>query len=97
MIFFGLKIKELRARRGITQKKMADYFGLIWDEAEELKGLALISHPRVVVDTAGLNPKATELANLMARHVHDLDEGTLERLLAEIKGRGRSNLKCSKE
>jgi hypothetical protein len=41
-----------------------------------------------MVDTAGLTPKATELANLMARHVHDLDEGTLERLLAEIKGRG---------
>lgn len=120
---FGVKIKELRARRGITQKKMADdlgvsaaylsalehgnrgqpgpglvmqicgYFGLIWDEAEELKGLALISHPRAVVDTAGLTPKATELANLLARHVDDLDEETLERLLAEIKGRGGSNKK----
>ncbi|HJN22483.1 MAG TPA: hypothetical protein QF509_00975 [Rhodospirillales bacterium] len=33
----------------------------------------------------GITQKKTELANLLARCVHDLDEETLERLLAEIK------------
>jgi len=60
-------------------------FGLIWDEAEELKRLALLSHPRVVVDTAGLTPKATELANLLAETIHEMDEQTIDWVLAEIR------------
>ena len=31
--------------------QICGYFELIWDEAEELKRLAQISHPRIVVDT----------------------------------------------
>lgn len=62
-------------------------FGLIWDEAEELKRLAELSHPRIVVDTAGLSPKATELANLLAENIGELDEETLDWVLAEIRTR----------
>jgi transcriptional regulator with XRE-family HTH domain len=62
-------------------------FGLIWDEAEELKRLAVLSHPRIVVDTAGLSPKATELANLLAENISELDEETLDWVLAEIRSR----------
>lgn len=47
-------------------------FGLIWDEAEDMARLARLSHPRVVVDTAGLGPEATELANLLARRIREL-------------------------
>lgn len=62
-------------------------FGLIWDEAEEVKRLAALSHPRVVVDTAGLSPKATALANLLAENIGELDEDTLDWVIAEIRTR----------
>ena len=35
------------------------YFNVIWDEAEELKELAYLSHPKVTLDTSGLSPSAT--------------------------------------
>ena len=112
---FGAKVREHRAQRGVTLKKMAadlgvssayfsalehghrgrpspglvmqicGYFDLMWDEAEDLKRLAELSHPRVVVDTSGLNPRATELANLLAERISDLDEDTLDWVLAEIR------------
>ncbi len=43
--------------------------GLIWDAAEELLQLARISHPRVVVNTAGLTPEQTALANRIAQSI----------------------------
>ena len=61
------------------------YFGLIWDEAEDLKRLAERSHPRVVVDTAGLSPRATELANLLSRRIGDLSADTIDWIINEIE------------
>ena len=49
-----------------------EYFNLIWDDAEEMVRLARLSHPRVVVDTAGLSPEATALANRLARDIRRL-------------------------
>ena len=69
-------------------KQICGYFNLIWDEAEELARLAELSHPRVVVDTAGLSARATELANLLAEKISEMDEETIEWILAEIRGRG---------
>lgn len=63
------------------------YFGLIWDDAEALKRLAEVSHPRIKVDTAGLSPHATELANLIAASIETLDEDTIAWIVAEIRGR----------
>jgi len=60
------------------------YFSLIWDDAEALRRVAELSHPRVVVDTAGLSPKATELANRLAEKIGDLDDSRLDALLAEL-------------
>lgn len=57
------------------------HFGIIWDEAEELAHLARISHPKVTVDTSGLHPKATELANRLADDVAKLSEKDLDQLL----------------
>lgn len=65
-------------------RQICAYFGIIWDEAEELERLADLSHPRVTVDTAGLNPKATELANRLAERIHDLDDGALDKLLGVL-------------
>ncbi len=63
-----------------------EHFGLIWDEADELVELARLSHPRVVVDTAGLSPAATELANRLAREIKRLPEGTIAALHAVLDG-----------
>ena len=114
---FGAKLRELRARRGITLKKMAadlqlsaaylsalehgrrgrptpvlvmqicQYFHRIWEDADEIERLVQLSHPRAVIDTAGLEPEATELANLLAERIKDLDVPTLRRLMAEVKGK----------
>ena len=65
--------------------QICGYFNLIWDEAEDLERLAALSHPRVVLDTAGLSPKATELANLLAERIRDLDEETILWILDEIR------------
>jgi transcriptional regulator with XRE-family HTH domain len=75
-----------RPGSGLVQQ-ICGYFELMWDEAEELKRLAELSHPRVVVDTSGLSPKATQLANVLAERIDTMDEETLEWILAEIEGR----------
>ena len=74
---------------GLVQQ-ICGYFDLIWDDAEELRHLAKLSHPRIVVDTAGLSPKATELANTLAEKIQDLDEDTIDWVMAEIRGRNVS-------
>ena len=114
---FGIKIREHRAKRGISLKKMAEdlgvssayfsalehghrgrpgsgliqqicgYFDLMWDEAEELKRVASLSHPRIVVDTSGLSARATELANKLAETIGDMDDETIDWILHEIEGR----------
>ncbi|PKU23499.1 helix-turn-helix domain-containing protein [Telmatospirillum siberiense] len=58
---------------------------VIWDEAEELKALAEISHPRITIDTAGLSPEATELANLLRERIGDLSDERLRELLALVE------------
>ena len=58
--------------------------GVIWDEADELVRLADLSHPRVVVDTAGLEPNATLLANRLAREIGVLEADALQRLAAVL-------------
>ena len=111
---FGVRVRELRAKKGVKLKQMAEdlgvssaylsalehghrgrpavgmimqicgYFNLIWDESEDLKRLAILSHPRIVVDTAGLNPKATELANLLSETIAELDEDTMDWVMDEM-------------
>jgi len=65
-------------------RQICGYFNIIWDEAEALENLARLSHPRVVVDTAGLSPKATELANRLAEEIGGLDEEALDALLGAL-------------
>jgi transcriptional regulator with XRE-family HTH domain len=62
-------------------QKIIAYFNIIWDEAEEVTRLARISHPRITIDTSGLNPQATELANRLADDVGKLEPETLQALL----------------
>jgi len=62
-------------------QRIITFFNVIWDEAEEIERLAQISHPRVVVDTSGLGPTATELANKFARYVAILDDAAVKAVL----------------
>ena len=77
-------------RRGKPSRRfvhrVCQFLGIIWDEAEELQRLADLSHPRVVVDTAGLSVKATLFANLLAARIADLEDERLDRLLREVDG-----------
>jgi transcriptional regulator with XRE-family HTH domain len=66
-------------------QKIIGYFNIIWDEAEELARLAETSHPRVRLDTSGLSPAATELANLLAENIEKVDEADLRRITASIR------------
>jgi transcriptional regulator with XRE-family HTH domain len=116
---FGVRVRALRAERGITLKKMAadlalspaylsalehgrrgrptpvlihqvcGYFGIIWDDAEDLARTARLSHPKIKIETAGLSAKATELANLLAEQIAGLDEETLDTLLGALKAKSR--------
>jgi transcriptional regulator with XRE-family HTH domain len=71
----------------VMVQKIIGYLNVIWDEADELQQLAELSHPRVVIDTAGLSPRATALANLIAQRIGEFSEADLlrtEDILNEI-------------
>lgn len=61
------------------------YFGIIWDEAEALKDLARLSQPKVTIDTTGLSPEATQLANRLAQRLRRLDRKTVDQMLKLVK------------
>ncbi len=63
--------------------------GVIWDEADELVRLADLSHPRVTVDTAGLDPEATLFANRLSREIGNLEPDDLSRLTGILDGAAR--------
>lgn len=65
--------------------QICGYLGIIWDEAEELKALADLSHPKIAIDTSGLSPAATELANRLSRRIRDLPDEVLDRMLELVK------------
>jgi transcriptional regulator with XRE-family HTH domain len=62
-------------------QRIIAYFNVIWDEAEEITRLARLSHPRVVIDTSSLSPKATEFANRLADDISTLSEERLRQYL----------------
>lgn len=66
-------------------QRILTFFNIIWDDAEEVVRLARISHPRITIDTSGLNPRATELANRLADDIGRLDGGSLEEILAILE------------
>ena len=86
-------------RRGLPTfdqlQRIAGYFNIIWDEAEELFLLARSSDPRVVVDTSGLSAEHTAFANLLAGRIRDLDQTTLGQLTSILKNGGKADGKRS--
>lgn len=68
------------------------WLGLIWDDAEELKALAALSHPKPTIDASHGSAEAVRLANLLATHIDRLDPESCQRLadqlLAEVRRSG---------
>ena len=68
-----------RGHRGrpspILGDQICGYFHIIWDEADAVRRLAKLSHPRVGIDT-------TELANRLAEGINDLAVDKIKQMLA---------------
>ncbi|MFB9953341.1 helix-turn-helix domain-containing protein [Rhizobium puerariae] len=112
---FGDAMRELRRRKGVTQRTLAEaigvtpaylsalehgrrgrptfellqriagYFNVIWDEAEELFRIAEASHPRVVLDTTGLPASYTAFANRLAQQIRTLPPDMIEEFDQRLK------------
>ena len=65
-------------------QRIIAYFNIIWDDAEDLVRLARLSHPRVTIDTSGLDPLATELANRLSGSIGSLNKQDLRDLLKRL-------------
>lgn len=71
-------------------QRIITYFNVIWDEAEELQRLAELSDPKITIDTAGMTPEATELANRLAQDIGNLSPEDLAFLRNEVVKRAKS-------
>jgi len=74
-------------------QRTISYFNIIWDDAEELVKLARLSHPRITIDTSGLSPKATELANRLADDIAQISEQQLLQhlsLMSKVDSKNKS-------
>ena len=65
-------------------QQVAAYFNLAWEEVDELKALAELSDPKPSIDTSGLSPLATEVANRLKRGIKALDEVALKAILKQL-------------
>ena len=63
------------------------WMGLIWDDAEELKRLALVSHPKPYIDVRGQSADAVYLANYLADNIQRLSAEDCRHLAEVIKSR----------
>ena len=115
---FGEAMRQLRQKKGVSQKQMAaaigvspaylsalehgkrgapsfeflqrvaGYFNVIWDDADELFGLAALSDPKVVLDTSGLPSTHTAFANRLAGRIRTLSGETI-RILEDVLEKAR--------
>src|SRR4030095_13990425 len=79
---------------GLVQQ-VAAHFNLAWEQVDELKALAELSDPRVTIDTAGLTPEATELANRLAARHRALGERGADRAAAGVTEDEALTFRCS--
>ena len=48
------------------------WLGLIWDDAEELKRLAALSHPKPTINARGHSAEAVYMVNILAQNIDRL-------------------------
>ena len=63
------------------------WLGLIWDDAEDLKRLATLSHPKPTIDVRKHTPDAVMLANMLAQNIERLDDQDCQQLLTALEKR----------
>ncbi|HTH97705.1 MAG TPA: helix-turn-helix transcriptional regulator [Stellaceae bacterium] len=73
--------KRPRPRPNLV-RQICGYLNIIWDEADALQALAESYRPVVRLDTGGLSPKMTELANMLAERLAVLPEATADEIMA---------------
>lgn len=61
-------------------QRVAGYFNIIWDEAEDLFITAGSSDPKVILDTSGLDAGHTAFANHLARRIRTLPPEVISEL-----------------
>ena len=66
------------------------WLGLIWDDAEALQALAVMSHPKPTIDARKCSADAVYLANLLAQNIHRLDAGQCNEVSAVVERQLRS-------
>lgn len=69
----------------ILVHQICGYFNIIWDEAEELMALAEISHPKVTIDTKGMDVSRTLLANLLSKKIKNMEDSEISAMLEIIE------------
>ena len=63
------------------------WLGLIWDDAEDLKRLASVSHPKPSIDVRRQTANAVYLSNLLAQNINRLSPEDCSDLIREIERR----------
>ena len=77
---------------GALVDQICVWLGLIWDDAEELKSLAAMSHPKPTIDATRCDAMAVKLANLVAGNIRNLDSSACARIIDVIENEiGRLN------
>lgn len=71
-------------------QRVAGYFNIIWDDLEDLMRVAGLSHPRVVIDTSGLDAAYTALANRLAHEIRGLDREAVAAIDAILAASART-------
>jgi transcriptional regulator with XRE-family HTH domain len=63
------------------------WLSLIWDDAEDLKRLASLSHPKPSIDVRGQTADAVYLSNFLAQNIDRLSPEDCRDLIEEIEHR----------
>ena len=63
------------------------WLGLIWDDAEDLKRLASLSHPKPSIDARGQSANAVHLSNFLAQNIKRLSSEDCGELIKEMERR----------
>ena len=68
------------------------WLGLIWDDAEELKRLAALSHPKPTIDARGHSAESIYMLNLLAENIDRLSVADCNTITNVITSRLRQGI-----
>ena len=68
------------------------WLGLIWDDAEELKRLAALSHPKPTINARGRSAESIYMVNLLAQNIDRLSVADCRSITNVIAARLRHGI-----